>query len=129
MGCAALTGIGGNSSPELISGLPTGDTKFDALINEAAKECYDTFGFEKFGYCEAGIDGGEIRFGVEPAYMYEDLKLITINKEKNESRYITGVAWGPWGSNIASNSREYGQYRRRSKFTRFVDKWHARLFV
>jgi hypothetical protein len=113
----------------LISGRSTGDSKRDALIRKAVKECYEIFGFEQHGYCDAGEEGDEIRLGFEPSYQYEDLKVIVIAKDKDYSRFITGRAWGSWGSQIASTTREYGDYKRRSKFVRFVDKWHPRLYA
>jgi hypothetical protein len=127
IGHAAATGLG-NPAPELVSGRSTGDRKRDALINDAAKDCYGSFGFKQHGYCDAGEDGHEVRLGVEPAYQYEDLKVIIISKEKDYSRIITGRPWGPWGSQVASTIREYGDYKRRSKFVRFIDKWHPLLY-
>src|ERR1700680_4556029 len=91
---AAATGLG-NPAPELVSGRSTGDPARDALINDAAKNCYEVFGFRQHGYCDAGEDGDEVRLGVEPAYQYDHLKLIVIAKEKDCSRFITGRAWGP----------------------------------
>jgi hypothetical protein len=128
IGDAASTGLG-NPEPELVSGRSTGNPERDTLINAAAKECYEGFGFEKYGYCDAGEDGNEVRLGVEPAYQYQPLKLIIIAREKECSRFVTGRAWGAWGSDIASTTREYGDYTRRSKFVRFIDKWHPRLYA
>src|SRR5262249_23636472 len=127
IGDAVSTGLG-NPTAELISGRSTGDEKRDALIRLAAQDCFETFGFERYGYIDAGEDGHEVCFGIEPAYQYEDLKLIVIAKERDYSRFITGRAWGPWGSEIATTIREYGDYRLRSKFVRFIDKWHPRLY-
>jgi hypothetical protein len=128
IGDAGATGLG-NPVPELISGRSTGDEQRENLIRAAAKECYETFGFKQYGYCDAGEEGNEVRLGVEPAYQYEHLKLIIVAREKDCSRFITGRAWGAWGSEIASTMREYGDYKRRSKFVRFIDKWHPRLYA
>lgn len=127
-GLAVHTGLG--DSPEvLISGKNTGKVK-DSLLNEIAKDCYETFNFEKkFGYCEAGFDGIEARFGAEPSYEFEELKLIIIAKNKNGSSYITGQAVGPWASRIRSKQKFYSDYQKKSKFVRFVDKWHGKLFL
>lgn len=123
-----MTGLGGNAKVWM-SGKPTEDKKFNKLVNRAAKECYETFSFERFGYCDAGIDGGEVRLGIEPTYMFQPLKIIAINKNKDESRYITGRAVGPWASVCQSRIKEYRDYSRNSKFVRFVDKWHPLLFA
>lgn len=125
-----VTGTGlGVSSPDLISGQSTGNEKLDALLNEIAKDCYDTFGLEKYGYCDAGFEGDEARFGVEPSYKFDPLKLVIIAKEKDDSKYITGRAIGYYGSEVQSTVKEYGDYKKKSKFTRFVDKWHDKLFA
>lgn len=125
---AEFTGFGGNA-PTLISGKNTSKDIPDELLNEIAKDCYDTFSFKTYGYCEAGFDGNEARFGIEPTYQFEDLKLIIICKNKEESRYITGRAVGAWASAIQQKTKEYGNYKKTSKFTRFVDKWYPRLFL
>lgn len=127
-GGAEYTGLGGNAEV-LISCKNTSKKVKDSLLNEIAKDCYTTFSFEeKFGYCEAGFDGEEARFGAEPSYQFDDLKLIIIAKDKNESRYVTGRAVGAWASAIQQKVRSYGDYSRKSKFIRFVDKWHEKLF-
>lgn len=127
-GLAVHTGLG--ASPEvLISGKNTSKVK-DSLLNEIARDCYKTFNFEKkFGYCEAGFDGEEARFGAEPSYQFEDLKMIIIAKEKGKSSYVTGQAVGPWASAIRSKQKRYSEYQKKSKFVRFVDKWHGKLFL
>ena len=125
-GGAQHTGLGSNA-PVLVSGKNTGGIP-DSLLNEIAKDCYNTFSFEKYGYCEAGFDGDEARFGIEPTYQFEDLKLIVVCKDKAESKYITGRAVGAWASALQQKVKEYRNYQKSSKFTRFVDKWHAKLF-
>ena len=78
-----------------------------------------------------GLEGGDfqvekdsVSVGIEPTYQYQDLKIVTIAKNKNESTYTTGRAWGPYGSGIASKTRRYGSYKNKSRFTKFVDEWH-----
>ena len=119
--------IGGNSSPSLVDCKSTGDKETDAILKACAKAAYETW-FEKEGYCDAGINGPEVRFGIEPSYMYEDLKLICIHKEKGLSRLWTGIAWGPWGSGVASKEKFYKDYKNTSKFTRFIDEWHPKIY-
>lgn len=125
-----LTGLG-NSEPELMDGQSTGNPKLDAVINECAKDCYETF-FEgtkmDYGAIDAGADVFGIKFGIEPAYKDHELKLITFLQEKNRCQYETGIARGWYGSQIQSTIRYYQSYKYSSKFTRFIDKWHSRLF-
>ncbi len=127
MAGAAATGLGGNAGPELMDRQSTGDKKRDALINECSKDAHDQF-FKSFGYCDAGADGDEVRIGVEPAYMHENLKMISINRVKERSSFVTGRAFGPWGTGMRSTERRYGDYKRQGKFVKFIDKWHPKLF-
>lgn len=123
--------VGGNSSPDLINEKGTGNTKTDATIKACAKACYENF-FKGTKmderYCAAGVHGHEVRFGIEPSYMYEELKLICIDKNKEWSRLWTGIAFGPWGSGIRSRHKRYGEYKRKSKFVKFVDEWHKKIY-
>jgi hypothetical protein len=70
-----------------------------------------------------------VSVGIEPTYMYQPLKIITISRNKDDSTYVTGTAWGPYGSGIAKRVRRRGNYKKKSKFTKFVDEWHPFLFV
>lgn len=126
-GGAEATGLGGGAKT-LIIGQSSGKAKLDVLINKASKEAHDLF-FTKFGYCEAGVEKNEIRIGVEPSYEGDELKILSINKKKEESFFITGRAFGPWGSGIRSTTREYQDYTKKGKFVKFVDKWHPILFT
>lgn len=130
---AAMTGLG-NSAPEFMDGRPTGDEYRDALVRECAKECYIAF-FEgakergiDLGGVDAGVRGDCVRIGIEPGYMYWPLKIVEIHQTKSASELITGYSWGAWGSGLRLRRKFYSQYRRQSKFVRFVDSWHARLY-
>lgn len=74
------------------------------------------------------ITDDSITIGIEPAYQYDRLKLISINKDIRKSYIKTGKAWGPYGSQIAANIKIYGNYKRKSKFVKFVNKWYPKLF-
>lgn len=125
-----LTGLG-NSAPEIMNGQSTGNSKLDGVINECAKDCYETF-FKgtKMDYetIDAGADEYGIVFGIEPAYKDWELKIIVFMQNKSRCRYETGIARGWYGSQIQSSDRYYGDYKYSTKFTKFVDKWHSRLF-
>lgn len=69
-----------------------------------------------------------VTIGIEPAYQYDELKIIHIDKDKSKSYLQRGKAWGPYGSQIAKNTRVYGEYKNKSKFVKFIDKWHEVLF-
>ncbi len=132
-GGAEHTGLGGGT-PTLMDGQSTGDESRDALINQCAKECYELF-FKGTKRDYDSIDAGEdadkytITFGIEPSYFGDPLKVIRIAADKGASHIETGIAKGYWGSGIRSTRRYYSNYKRSSKFTRFIDKWQPKLFT
>lgn len=74
------------------------------------------------------LSDNSITVGIEPTYQHDHLKLISINKDKLKSYIRTGTSFGPYGSVVVFNTKEYGQYKNQCKFVRFVDKWHGVLF-
>lgn len=95
------------------------------LNNEFADAALVEYFSEGFDF---QISGDSIAIGIEPAYQYDRLKIISIHKNKENSYIRTGKAWGPYGSQIVSSVKIYKDYKNNSKFIRFVDKWHAVLF-
>lgn len=132
IGALNLTGLG-NPNTQLMDCKATRDKIKNRVINRCAKEAYKIF-FKgtklDFEYCDAqaNFDMSEIKIGIEPAYMYEDLKIIIIRKKKEHSEFITGRAWGVYGSDIASKNKYYSEYKNKSKFVNFIDEWHKKLF-
>ena len=128
-----LAGIG-NPDPELMDGQSTGNDEFDKVINECSEDCYKTF-FKGTKMDYGGVDAGysernnDIKIGIEPAYFGDDLKMIILAPEKKWCRIVTGHAFGYYGSGIRSTTRRYNDYKYSTKFTRFVDKWHDKLFA
>lgn len=90
---------------------------------EAVAEAY--FDHEGFDY---EVTPHSVKVGVEPSYQYEPLKIIEINKIKAKSKITQGKSFGGYGSQVVSSSRIYSEYKYRSKFIKFVDAWHGRLF-
>lgn len=127
---AAATGLG-NPSEALMDGKPTGNKKRDDLINQCAKSAYETF-FKgtKLDYemCDAQARLDEVRVGIEPAYQFEKLKIISIANVKAMSSITTGIAFGPWGSGIRSKRTYYRDCKTNGKFKRFIDEWHSKLW-
>lgn len=63
--------------------------------------------------------------GIEPTYMYDKLLIVKFDlDDKNKSSITTGVAFGAYGTNCVSKTSVYGDYKRASKFTRFIDQWY-----
>lgn len=97
------------------------------LDNEFAVDALLVYFDEEEGF-DFQIKENSISIGIEPSYQYDRLKIIHINKNKSKSYIQYGKAWGPYGSQIGKNTRLYGEYKTKSKFVRFVDKWHAKFF-
>lgn len=84
--------------------------------------------FGKYGGCDYKIYDNAIQFGIEPSYIYEHRHIICIHENIKLSYISRGIAWGFYGSNVAQTTKYYGQYKSDCKFTRFIDKWHFKLF-
>ncbi len=69
-----------------------------------------------------------IAFGREPSYQYDPLFIIYISKNKGKSYIQTGKAFDSYGSGIRSRVKLYRDYKYKSKFTRFIDRWHNLVF-
>lgn len=92
-----------------------------------AQDAIETY-FADFTGFDFKVEKNVVTIGIEPAYQYESLKIISINKDKSKSYIETGVAWGPYGSGIAKTTKKYSDYKNKTKFVKFVDKWHSVLF-
>lgn len=123
---AAMTGLG-NPAQAILDNEWTGSEKDDAVIRAMLDEAIKLY-FQEYGGCDFTISKHCVRFGIEPSYMYQHLKMIHIDREKGSSYFQQGIAWGGWGSDIASNKKWYSDYKKRGKFVKFIDEWHPRLF-
>lgn len=127
---ASHTGLGGGGK-SLIDVEIKVTKKRGELIKECSKEAYELF-FKgtkmDYDYVDGGVKHDEVRIGVEPNYMYERLKMLIISEDKARSRMVTGYSWGGWGTDIRQTERFYRDRKTKSKFVRFVDKWHPKLF-
>lgn len=124
IGIGAWTGLG-NPSAEMMPN----QGKLTPKIKKMMKEAWQTFPLmkERQG-CDYKITDEEIKFGIEPAYMYNPVEMVTIRKDKKYSSKLRGYSWGAYGSGIAGTTRYYHQYKYKSKFIRFIDKWHPVLY-
>ena len=122
IGIGAHTGLG-NPTKALLNN--TG--KMSPPVKDMADEVVDLY-FKKRGGCDYDIGADKIKFGIEPAYQHERLRIIVINRDKPTSFIKEGYAWGAYGSDIASRYKFYSDYKTRGKFKKFVDRWHPRIF-
>ena len=66
--------------------------------------------------------------GFEPSYQWEHLLTFRFDfEDKDNSRVLTGTAFGPYGSNIAVKIKYLKDYKRKTKFTNFINKWYEQL--
>lgn len=122
MGIGALTGLG-NPSKALLNNTGT----MHGSIKDMLDEAIDLY-FKKWGGCDYEIGESAVMLGIEPAYQFENLKIICLRRKKENSYLRTGRAFESWGSGIRSTHRFYGDYKIRGKFKKFVNKWHPRIF-
>lgn len=118
MGIAGMTGLG-NPTPAMLNNEGKPDKKM-------LKEAVGLF-FSKWGYCDYFVHLNGTLIGIEPAYQYEHLKVIFIAEDKENCYIENGKAWGGYGSQIVRTRKYYRDYKYRSKFTKFIDKWHPEV--
>jgi hypothetical protein len=129
MGVAACTGLGNPERCLLDNKWSSNENLNNILKNmfEEAMTLYfkDVTGFD-FQIIESENETS-ISFGFEPAYQFERLRIVKINTNKANSYLQQGKAFGAYGSGIRSTTKRYDQYKRQSKFIKFIDKWHKEL--
>jgi len=125
IGIASWTGLG-NPSKELMDNRG----KLTPNMKKMFREAWKNFPLmKKRQGCDYQIKKDEIRFGIEPAYMYNPVEMITLRKDKKYSSKLLGYSWGAYGSGIAGTTRYYKDYKYKSKFVRFIDKWHKIIWT
>lgn len=110
----------GNNKPCLLDN----SGELDKQLAEEALKAY----FSKEGGFDFKCNKNSISIGIEPTYQGDELKLITISRNKKKSFISTGKAFGPYGSGIRKTTRHYFAYKYKSKFVKFIDKWHKHIF-
>jgi len=116
---APNTGLGSSAKVELNN---------QGEINQGlAKEVIEMY-FSKYDGCDFEIDNDKVSLGIEPTYQYDPLKIVTITRNKNDSSLKIGRAFGPYGSKLVAKIKTYSEYKTKSKFVKFVDKWHPIIF-
>ena len=128
IGNAAATHLGGNPNPPMLDN----KGRVTAAIKEFCKDALTSyFTNDYFKEC-TGVDykitKDSVTIGIEPAYMYQQLLIISCNRKKGMSYMQTGIAFCPHGSGLRSKSRYYKTYKINGKFKKFIDKWHGQLF-
>ena len=113
------TGLG-NPDPPILNNM-------GALQLNFAEDAINTYFNDQHG-CDFSVTDDCVMIGIEPAYQYEKLKIIAIDRDKGHSYIRTGYAFGGYGSQLVSKKKHYKDYTNNCKFIKFVDKWHRELF-
>ena len=125
IGIAACTGLGGGTVA-ILNNKWTGIEEIDSVIKEMLGEAVPLL-FKEYEGADFSItqDGVNITVvaGIEPSYQFEHLKTIRISSDVTQCYQRNGIAWGFYGTGIASKTKTYGDYTRKSKFVRFAEKW------
>lgn len=132
MGVGAMTGFG-NPDKAILDNKWTEDHRLNGKARKIM-ELLTPLYFQEWNGCDFSIERNsegqiEIACGIEPGYQYDPLKIICIHSNKGQSSITTGRAWGAYGSQIASKTRKYSDYKKKCKFLRVVDQCHKILML
>lgn len=98
---------------------------WDEFLEDAIKN-FKTI--SEYGGFDFQVAEDRFMFGIEPSYEGDDLQIIQFNfKDKSLCCIEQGRAFGAYGSDIVSKFRYYGDYKNKSKFVKFIDKWYEKL--
>lgn len=115
------TGLGNSETEKLINNGKLTNKKFwDKFLEDAQKNftlIREVGGFD-FTITENGF-----AFGIEPAYQMDRLEIIYIAFDKEQSYWRKGIAMGVYGSHIVETTKYYKDYKNKSKFIKFIDRW------
>ena len=129
IGIAGMTGLG-NSEPARLSNQWTGIEEIDQALKPMMAEAVELF-FKDWEGCDFSIaqagKGMIVTLGIEPSYKFDTLKIIAVGSCMENSYKETGVAWGYFGTGIASTVKTYAECTYKTAFTRFVQKWSEEL--
>lgn len=121
-----LIGLGNPEPCELDNNIKLDKSKFwDSFLIELQKSYPIFSNFDGFDF---HLAKNGFAFGIEPSYQFDELLIVYIDfYDKNNSYIERGLATGFYGSNCVSKTKFYKDYKRKSKFIRFVDEWYQPL--
>jgi hypothetical protein len=120
------TGLG-NPSPPIMNNEWSENENVNSFLKNMGDEAIDLY-FKDWDGFDFQIDDESITIGIEPAYQHDKLKVLHLDKNKDECYYQTGIAFDSYGSGICSKTKFYRDYKKSSKFKNFIDRWHT-LYV
>jgi hypothetical protein len=116
------TGLG-NPDTEIMNNKWSNNKDINKFIKDIGEDVISLY-FKDFDGFDFKIDDDSLTIGVEPAYQYDELKILCFTKDKEDCYYKTGIAFDSYGSGICSKIKYYKDYVKKSKFKNFIDKWH-----
>lgn len=93
---------------------------------DSEEKCYKLGGYDRcdFGWLTSKV----FVVGLEPSYQWDRLLVFQFNFERKEmSAVLTGTAFGPYGTNIAMKIKCLKDYKRKTKFFNFINKWYDKI--
>ena len=106
------------------------------LLNSITKDFIEQFDSEEKGYklggydrCDFGWNDKVFEVGLEPSYIWDKLLIFRFDLEnKDNSIVLYGTAFGYYGTKIAVKTRYLKNYKRKSKFANFINKWYEKVW-
>lgn len=120
--------VGGNSEPELMTNVLTGNDVFDEACKSVFDKIYMAY-FKTYGGFDYSAKltkrGFELLCGIEPSYKHDPLTILIFKKNKESCAIREGFARGYYGKTISSKTVNYENAN--SEFQRLVDEVHPVL--
>lgn len=121
-----ITGLGNPEPERLNNNFKLEKNKFwDDFLNDASAN------FRLISECggfDYQLSDGIFRFGIEPSYERDPLLIIQFDFEDKDNCFIEkGISFGAYGSNVVKTYKFYGEYKYKSKFIKFIDKYYNEL--
>lgn len=123
-----ITGLGNSFPCELDNNIKLEQCEFwDKFLIDCIENFKTIANYNGF---DLSLSKDIFAFGIEPSYKYDDLQIIYIDlKNKGGCAIREGRAWGYYGTHTLTKIRFYKDYKKRSKFIRFIDKWYDELII
>ena len=124
--CNMFTGMGNSEPVKLDNNVKLKNKKFwDCFLEDVMKNFKTMKEFKGFDF---HLSENGFKFGIEPAYQYDDLQIIYFDFNNKDVCYLhQGRAFGFYGSRVVHTLKCYYEYKLKSKFIRFVDKWYEHI--
>ena len=121
-----MLGLGSSERPRLNNNITIPKDEF---WTKFLVDCIDNFGpIAEYKGFDLQLSEMGFLFGIEPSYQYDDVLIIGIMFSDKKNCFIErGKAFGSYGSKQLTKIKVYADYKRQSKFTKFIDKWYEPL--